>query len=88
MDLRYIIAKKLSGKGKVMYLNSSRGQQNSTSQERYLPLFSQLTNPESWIHKLMVQYGDDMDAFGYSYVIRDGRVYATCTTHVFDGVCV
>ena len=88
MDLQYIIAKKLSGKRKVKYINSSRGQNNYASQERYLPLFSQLPNPESWIQKLMVQYEEDMDVFGYSYAIRDGRVYASCSTYMFGGLCV
>ena len=89
MDIDYIIQSKLSGNGKARSFNSYRDVANTTvKQGRYLPLFSQLKDPEQWIAKLMPLYQGDMDMFGYSYTIVKTNVYATCSTYYKETICV
>ena len=74
-DMNYIIDNHLSGKCKSLHRKQSRSQ----TETNVLPLFSALTDPEYYIHRLMTRYHNDMVLFGYRYeVTSDGKVLALC----------
>ena len=86
-DLNYIIHHKLNGYGASIHLNSIR---DAVANEngRYLPIFSKLENQTYWLSKISEHYREDMELFGYSYVVKGRDVYATCKQYDSSNICI
>ena len=87
-----VINSKLSGIGVGMDLNRMGGsrKQDGDHKGALLPLFSNLGHVQSyWINKIAEAYKEDMNLFGYDYLVEDnGQVYAFCKAYDNQGMCM
>ena len=81
MDLQYILEEKFNSDQQPLHYHmfSAEGKGNVTGCGQELRLFSGLKDPAETINRLMMtMYKYDLELFGYSYEIEDGKVIAFC----------
>jgi hypothetical protein len=88
--MEYIVHEKLKGIGGPIQKNRSdkiESEHDTPPRLKLLELFSKLKDPEAAVKALMPEYGNDMTLFGYNVEAHNGKIYATCESYEFDGMC-
>ena len=83
--MKYILEKKLLGKGSIKHANKGYEQATipgigrRTKYGTLLGLFNAMKDKDNIIKYLSEKYHTDMKLFGYNITYRNGKYYATCT---------